>query len=97
MKNPFVHPILATFDMPLVAWSTRGFDGVEGFDPETVAERILSEVSPGSIILMHQGVKGVDGTLASAHCIDLVLSGLSERGLSCVIPDTDRLLTGNEK
>jgi peptidoglycan/xylan/chitin deacetylase (PgdA/CDA1 family) len=73
MKNPFVHPILDTLEMPLVAWTARGFDGVDGFDPKVVAERILASTDPGTIILRHQGVKGPDGSPASAHCIDLVL------------------------
>jgi peptidoglycan-N-acetylglucosamine deacetylase len=93
MKNPFVHPILARLDMPLVAWTSRGWDGVDGFDPETAAERILADASRGAIILMHQGVKDAAGRDASARCLDLVLSGLAERGLACVIPPTDRLVT----
>ena len=96
MKNPFVHPILDRLGMPLVAWSARGFDGVDGFDPRSVADRILADVTPGAIILMHQGVTGADGTPVSARCLDYVLSGLTDRGYSCVIPSTARLVTGNE-
>jgi hypothetical protein len=95
MKNPFVHPILDTLEMPIVAWTARGFDGVDGFDQKVVAERILASTDPGTIILMHQGVKGPDGSPASAHCIDLVLSGLADRGMSCVIPANEQLVTGN--
>ncbi|MGK2858163.1 MAG: polysaccharide deacetylase family protein [Thermoanaerobaculia bacterium] len=95
MKNPFVHPILQRLGMPLVAWTSRGFDGVDGFSPETVADRILADASPGAIILMHQGVKGNDGAFASARCLDLVLSGLANRGLAPVIPSTDHLVTGS--
>jgi peptidoglycan/xylan/chitin deacetylase (PgdA/CDA1 family) len=93
MKNPFVHPILERLGMPLVAWTSRGFDGVDGFDPVPTAERILAHAAPGVIILMHQGVNGSDGSPASAQCLDLVLSGLAGRGLTCTIPPADRLLT----
>lgn len=93
MKNPFVHPILARLDMPLVAWTSRGFDGVDGLDPDIAAERILENANPGAIILMHQGVKDSDGHLASGRCLDLVLSGLAERGLKCVIPSDEQLRT----
>lgn len=96
MKNPFVHPILDRFGMPLVAWTSRGFDGVDGIDPATVAERILADVSPGSILLMHQGVKSVNGSLASPRCLDLVLSGLKQRGYACVVPSNELLLTDDE-
>lgn len=93
MKNPFVHPILDRLGMTLVAWTSRGFDGVDGFDPETVAGRILSAVTPGCVILMHQGVNGLDGRPASARCLEIVLSGLTERGYACVIPSDERLVT----
>lgn len=96
MKNPFVHPILSRLQMPLVAWTSRGFDGVDGFDPDTAAERITARATRGAIVLMHQGVKGRDGSLASARCLDLVLSGLTERGYSCTIPSVELLLTDNE-
>ena len=96
MKNPFVHPVLRQLGMPLVAWTSRGFDGVDGFDPEPTARRILDEVRPGAIILMHQGVLGTDGEPASARCLQLVLEGLTARGLRCVIPSTDSLLTDSE-
>lgn len=95
MKNPFVHPILARLGMPLVAWTSRGWDGVDGFEPATAAERILADASSGAIILLHQGVRDAEGRIASARCLDLVLSGLTERGLACVIPPTERLVTGN--
>ena len=93
MKNPFVHPILHRSDMPLVAWTARGFDGVDGFDPQTVADRVLADVAPGTIILLHQGVKGVDGNPASARCLDIVLTGLLEKNFTCIIPPSERLLT----
>jgi peptidoglycan/xylan/chitin deacetylase (PgdA/CDA1 family) len=94
MKNPFVHPALAARRMTLVAWSARGFDGVDGFDPEATATRILRDARPGAIILMHQGVRGEDGAPASARCIELVLAGLTERGLSCVVPPSGALRPG---
>ena len=86
MKNPFVHPVLTRKAMQLVAWSARGFDGVDGFEPAATAGKILQDVRPGAILLMHQGVRGKDGRLISAQCIELVLEGLREQGYRCVIP-----------
>lgn len=86
MKNPFVHPHLAARGMTLVAWSSRGFDGVDGFDLEATVARVLRDARPGAIVLLHQGVRGRDGSLASARCIERVLEGLAARGLRCVIP-----------
>jgi len=96
MKNLFVHPVLGRLRMPLVAWTSRGWDGVDGFDPETAADRILADATNGAILLMHQGVKDADGRVASARCLDLVLTGLAERGVDCVVPPNDSLLTGSE-
>lgn len=96
MKNPFVHPILNALRMPLVAWTARGFDGVDGFDVQAVAQRILSKAEPGTIVLLHQGVTGIGGKPASARCLELILSGLTEKGFRFVVPSTERLLTDSE-
>ncbi|MGK2856251.1 MAG: polysaccharide deacetylase family protein [Thermoanaerobaculia bacterium] len=92
MKNPFVHPALDARGMTLVAWSARGFDGVDGFDVDATVERVLRDARPGAIILLHQGVLGSDGRLASARCIERILEGLGARGLRCVIPPAESLL-----
>lgn len=92
MKNPFVHPALDARGMKIVAWTARGFDGVDGFDLDATVERVLRDVTPGAIVLLHQGVRGADGALASARCIERILEGLDARGLRCVIPPDDALL-----
>lgn len=94
MKNPFVHPALAARRMKLVAWSARGFDGVDGFDVDATVDRVLRDATPGAIVLLHQGVVGRDGALGSARCIEKILEGLTARGLRCVIPSDDALLPG---
>lgn len=86
MKNPFVHPHLAARGMKLIAWSSRGFDGVGGFDVARTVGRVLRDARPGAIVLLHQGVRGSDGSLASARCIERILEGLTARGLRCVVP-----------
>ncbi len=92
MKNPFVHPVLEARRMKLVAWDSRGFDGVDGFDVEATVDRVLRDARPGAIILLHQGVQGAGGGLASARCLERILEGLDARGLRCVVPQDDALL-----
>ena len=84
MKNPFVHPALG--DLVLVGWSARAFDAVIS-DPEVVLRRLLPDVSPGSILVLHQGRP------ASARIIDRVLQELRDRGYAFVVPEAGRLKT----
>lgn len=79
MKNPFVHPALARRSMQLVGWSARGFDTVAS-DPEGVFARILPDLRPGAIVMLHQGRNH------SLRVIDHVLTELAARGYTCVIP-----------
>lgn len=93
MKNFFVHPLLDERHIPLVAWSARGFDGVVT-NPEKVAARILPSVSPGTIIMMHQGRFGSDHTHASVEAIELVVVQLKSRGYKLVVPAPNQFRAG---
>jgi peptidoglycan-N-acetylglucosamine deacetylase len=86
MKNPFVHPILAERGMQLIGWSARGFDGVGRVAPAAVASRIARTISPGAIILLHQGRRAADGTLVSVEVLRRVLERLRSEGYRAVIP-----------
>lgn len=54
MSNPFVNAVLRRHGLARVAWSARGFDGV-AFDPDVAATRIERALSPGAIVLLHEG------------------------------------------
>ncbi len=54
MSNPFVNAALKAHGLARVAWSARGFDGVAG-DPARVVARIERDLSPGAIVLLHEG------------------------------------------
>jgi peptidoglycan-N-acetylglucosamine deacetylase len=84
MKNPAVHPALARRGMRLIGWTARGFDAVVQ-DPEQVLARILPELRPGAIIVLHQGREH------SLRVIERVVVALRERGYSFVIPDDGQL------
>jgi peptidoglycan-N-acetylglucosamine deacetylase len=91
IKSPALHPVLRRLGMSLVNWSVRAFDGVAGYRPEAVRDRVLARVHPGAIIVMHQGIQTADGRPLSPQAIEAVLVGLGERGYSCEIPAPDRL------
>ena len=71
--------------MRLIAWNVRGRDGLN-CDPDVVARRVGSRVSPGAIIVLHEGKK------RSNEAILRVVDELKARGYSFVIPDDDQLI-----
>ena len=71
--------------MRLIAWSIRGRDGLE-CKPEAVARRVGAGISPGAIILLHEGRE------RSNEAILRVVDELQERGFSFVIPGDDQLI-----
>ncbi len=85
MKNPFVHPLLDARRMCLIGWSARGFDAVKN-ECSAVVKRICKDISPGSIILAHEGKRG-----GRCKCVEFLIKKLSEEGYSFVIPSEDKL------
>lgn len=84
MKNPFVHPALR--GMTLVGWTARAFD-TSIDDPDVVLRRLMPDVTPGAILLLHQGRP------RSVEIIGRVVDALQRDGYSFVIPSPDRLKT----
>ena len=81
MTNPFVAPVLKALGLVRVGWSARGYDGV-GCTPEGVLSRLLPDLRPGAIVLLHEGA-------AHGHnlaIIERVLQALDERGLKARLP-----------
>jgi peptidoglycan/xylan/chitin deacetylase (PgdA/CDA1 family) len=83
-KNPVVHPALSRRGMRLIGWTARGFDAVVS-DPEQVAARILPNVRPGAIIVLHQGRDH------SLRVLERVIVALEAQGYTFVIPDDAQL------
>ena len=82
MRTPFMARKAAEAGMTTVLWDVSAADWSTS-DGELVAQRILSKVKPGSIILLHDGL---DGKLAADRSVlltalPLVLDGLRARGL----------------
>ncbi|HEY2614942.1 MAG TPA: polysaccharide deacetylase family protein [Chthoniobacterales bacterium] len=95
LRNCFLHPELARRGLSLVGWTARGFDTVAR-DPQKVADKILHEMKPGTIILLHEGHRVAQDPDFHPSCLELTLSGLTERGYQCVIPRPEQL-RGGEK
>jgi peptidoglycan/xylan/chitin deacetylase (PgdA/CDA1 family) len=67
-----------TWDVSAADWATT--------DPALVARRVLEQVKPGSIILLHDGLDGQPGADRSvvAEALPAILDGLEARGLTPV-------------
>ncbi|MDL2345959.1 polysaccharide deacetylase family protein, partial [Deinococcus sp. MIMF12] len=62
-------------------WDVEGLDWTGG-DAATLAAGVLARVRPGSVLLLH------DGPAVTPALLDLLLAGLTERGLQPVLlPD----------
>jgi len=85
-KNPAVHPVLARLGLVLVGWNARAFD-TKTSDPERVVRRIMPDVAPGTIILLHQG------RAESLNMIGRVVDEVQRSGYRFVIPPVERLQT----
>lgn len=90
LKNPFVHPALARRGMMLVGWKARGLDTLRR-DPEDVAEQIVRRVTPGAIVLLHEGYRLESDPDFNPRCLELTLQRLSADGYKFVIPHPDQL------
>lgn len=85
MKNPAVHPALARRNMRLIGWSARGFDAVMG-DAAQIVARILPDLTPGAIVLLHQGRPH------SLQVLERVIVEAKARGYSFVVPPDSQLV-----
>jgi peptidoglycan/xylan/chitin deacetylase (PgdA/CDA1 family) len=85
-KNPFVHPSLQRRGMTLVGWTARAFD-TKTNDPEKVVKRIMPDIAPGAIVLLHQGRR------ESVQMLTRVVEEVRRAGYRFVIPSPDRLKT----
>jgi len=68
--------------MTRVAWSARGFDALAS-DPEVVANRIERTLSPGAIVLLHEGARHG----RNADALRAVLARLDARGYRTIVPE----------
>jgi len=54
LRNPFLQPVLSRLGLRLVSWTVRAFD-TQVKDAEKVKNKLLSGLSPGAILLLHDG------------------------------------------
>jgi peptidoglycan/xylan/chitin deacetylase (PgdA/CDA1 family) len=90
LKNIFVHPELDRRRLKLIGWTVRGLDTIRR-DPTKVAERILRSLKPGAIVLLHEGQRTEKDPQFNLRCVELTLTGLTEKSYRCVLPGSKPL------
>lgn len=88
IKNCWLAPALRERGLSCVGWSARGLELWRG-DVEAVAERVTRDLSPGAILLLHEGPQ-VPARIRVGG-IRRTLERLSEQGYRCVVPGPEQL------
>jgi len=82
MANPFVAPVLKDHGLARVAWSARGFDALSAAPAQVVA-RIERGLTPGAIVLLHEGA----GHGRNVEILAALLLRMDELGYRTVLPE----------
>jgi peptidoglycan/xylan/chitin deacetylase (PgdA/CDA1 family) len=90
LKNIFVHPELDRRQLQLIGWIVRGLDTIRR-DPAQVADRIIRNIRPGAIVLLHEGQRAAKDPQFNLRCLELTLTRLTENGYRCVLPRLEQL------
>ncbi len=85
LRNVFLEPVLQKLDLRLAAWTRRGFDTRER-DPDIVAERLLRNLAPRDILLLHDGDAAItrDGQPVLLSVLPRVFDAAAHQGLRFV-------------
>ncbi len=88
IKNLWLARALGNRGLTCVGWSARGLERWHT-EPEPVAARVLRQLAPGSILLVHEGPR-IPPTIR-VEAIRQVLEQLHEQGYECVVPGPEQL------
>lgn len=80
LSNPLVFQAARKLGLKVIGWSVRSLDTLTP-EPERVVERILRKVTPGAIILLHDGNIPAERLVLTMR---LLLAKLRERGYEVV-------------
>lgn len=68
----------------LVAWSAKGRDGLKRADPDRVLQRLVSGLTPGAILLLHDAAERDDFTPVSIEVLPRLIEQIKSRELQVV-------------
>ena len=85
LANPFVHAAAERAGLNVLGWSASGLDGVHHC-PKKVIHRILGQIHPGAIILLHENQLPAMKKGVRAQTLDCLLREVYALGYRVVIP-----------
>jgi len=77
LMNPYVEPAARSLGMEVVGWNVRSLDTAH----DDAAARVVRQLAPGAIVLLHDGGLAADRVVATTTTI---LEAAAERGLEPV-------------
>jgi peptidoglycan/xylan/chitin deacetylase (PgdA/CDA1 family) len=85
LRNVLLEPVLQKLDLRLAAWTRRGFDTRER-NPEIVARRLLRDLAPRDILLLHDGGAAItdDGQPVLLSVLPRIFDAAKKQGLHFV-------------
>ena len=82
LRNPMLDPVLHRLGLQLASWTRRGFD-TRCRDAAEVRARLLDQLAPGDILLLHDGhaARTAEGVPIILAVLPGLLEALAERNL----------------
>ncbi|MEO8906167.1 MAG: polysaccharide deacetylase family protein [Polyangiaceae bacterium] len=71
----------------VIAWSVRSLDGLRNARPARVAQRVITHLEDGAIVLLHDAAERDDFTPASIAALPQILDALRARAFRAVAVD----------
>ncbi len=88
IRTPFMSAAVHRAGMTMIGWDVSGHDWTAQ-DPAALVARVMDEVRPGSIILLHDGAEGrteIDRS-STVRALPAIIDGLNTRGFKLVRVD----------
>ena len=87
---PLHYPVLRRRGLQPVGWTARGLDSISR-DPRRVAGRLLRQLRPGAIFMLHPECRSRRGGNTGLAALAILLGEIDRAGYRCVLPGPDQL------
>jgi peptidoglycan/xylan/chitin deacetylase (PgdA/CDA1 family) len=88
---PLLYQVLYRRGLQPVGWTARGLDCADR-DPSRVARRVLRQLRPGAIFMLHPECRNRRGENTGRAALEIMLREIDRAGYRCVLPDASQLI-----